>query len=166
MINESSKIFLVHLVWNSQLINNNFYSIILKAQQASEEGIKGKQLLLLHTYLGIAWTLGCIIFGCVVVNNSTECRISKQYLCQAALFMSGLSILAFTAVQGYNGYVVFVWIFGICSGGYHYSLKMYIYEKVRARNFARAWGFAQFSMSLPNMFGVPISGMYKIKRVL
>ena len=94
-----------------------------------------------------------------MVNNSTECRISKQYLCQAALFMSGLSILAFTAVQGYNGYVVFVWIFGIFSGGYHYSLKMYIYEKVRARNFARAWGFAQFSMSLPNMFGVPISGM-------
>ena len=74
--------------------------------------------------------------------------------------MSGLSILAFTAVQGYNGYVVFVWIFGIFSGGYHYSLKMYIYEKVRARNFARAWGFAQFSMSLPNMFGVPISGKY------
>ena len=74
--------------------------------------------------------------------------------------MSGLSILAFTAVQGYNGYVVFVWIFGIFSGGYHYSLKMYIYEKVRARNFARAWGFAQFSMSLPNMFGVPISGKH------
>ena len=134
-----------------------------QAQQASEEGIKGKQLLLLHTYLGIAWTLGCIIFGCVVVNNSTECRISKQYLCQAALFMSGLSILAFTAVKGYNGYVVFVWIFGICSGGYHYALKMYIYEKVRARNFARAWGFAQFSMSLPNMFGVPISGKYIIQ---
>ena len=139
------------------------FQFILKAQQASEEGIKGKQLLLLHTYLGIAWTLGCIIFGCVVVNNSTECRISKQYLCQAALFMSGLSILAFTAVQGYNGYVVFVWIFGIFSGGYHYSLKMYIYEKVRARNFARAWGFAQFSMSVPNIIGVPISGQYTTK---
>ena len=136
---------------------------ILQAQQATEEGIKGKQLLLLHTYLGVAWTLGCIIFGCVVVNNSTECRISKQYLCQAALFMSGVAILAFTSVQGYNGYVVFVWIFGIFSGGYHYSLKMYIYEKVRARNFARAWGFAQFSMSVPNIIGVPISGQYTTK---
>merc|ERR1719189_1759621 len=58
----------------------------------------------------------------------------------------------------FRGYVVFVWCFGVFSGGFMYSLKMYIYEKVRARNFARAWGFAQFSMSLPNMFGVPISG--------
>ena len=102
--------------------------------------------------------LGCFIFGTVVVNNSTDCRISKQYLCQAALFMTGVSILAFTSVEGYNGYVVFVWIFGVFSGGYHYSLKMYIYEKVRARNFARAWGFAQFAMAVPNFVGVPITG--------
>lgn len=34
---------------------------------------------------------------------------------------------------------------GIFLGGYHYSLKMFTFEKVRARNFARAWGFVQFS---------------------
>ena len=130
-----------------------------QAQQAIHEGIWGKSLLLLQAYLGIAWVLGCILFGCIVVNNSTECRISKQYLCQAALFMAGVSILAFTAVEGYNGYVVFVWIYGIFNGGYHYALKMYIYEKVRARNFARAWGFAQFSMSIPNAIGIPALGM-------
>ena len=129
-----------------------------QAQQAIHEGIRGKSLLLLQAYLGIAWVVGCILFGCIVVNNSTECRISKQYLCQAALFMAGVSILAFTAVEGYNGYVVFVWIYGIFNGGYHYTLKMYIYEKVRARNFARAWGFAQFSMAIPNAIGIPALG--------
>ena len=98
------------------------------------------------------------MFGAVVVNNSTECRISKQYLCQASLFMAGIAILAFTAVEGYNGYVLFVWIYGVFSGGYSYTLKMYIYEKVRARNFARAWGFAQFSMALPNLIGIPVTG--------
>ena len=66
--------------------------------------------------------------------------------------------MAFTAVEGYNGYVVFVWIYGIFNGGYHYTLKMYIYEKVRARNFARAWGFAQFSMAIPNAIGIPALG--------
>ena len=39
---------------------------------------------------------------------------------------------------------------------------MYIYEKVRARNFARAWGFAQFSMSIPNAIGIPALGKYLI----
>ena len=57
-----------------------------------------------------------------------------------------------------SGYVIFVWIYGIFYGGYSYCLKMYIYEKVRARNFARAWGFAQFSMGICNFFGVPLAG--------
>ena len=66
--------------------------------------------------------------------------------------------MALSAVHGYNGYVIFVWIYGIFYGGYSYCLKMYIYEKVRARNFARAWGFAQFSMAIPNAIGVPVVG--------
>ena len=41
---------------------------------------------------------------------------------------------------------------------------MYIYEKVRARNFARAWGFAQFSMSIPNAIGIPALGEYLHKK--
>ena len=64
--------------------------------------------------------------------------------------------MAFMAVEGYKGYVVFVWSYGIFLGGYQYSLKMYIYEKVRARNFARAWGFAQASSSLGILVSVPI----------
>jgi len=48
-------------------------------------------------------------------------------------------------------------MYGIFIGGYAFSLKMYIYEKVRARNFARAWGFAQCSMAIPLLVGVPIS---------
>ena len=66
------------------------------------------------------------------------------------------SVLFF--IEGYNGYVVFVWIYGIFNGGYHYTLKMYIYEKVRARNFARAWGFTQFSMAIPNAIGITALG--------
>jgi hypothetical protein len=32
---------------------------------------------------------------------------------------------------------------GGSAGGHHYALKMYVYEKVRARNFGRAWGYIQ-----------------------
>ena len=47
-------------------------------------------------------------------------------------------------------------------GGYSYSLKMYVYQKVRARNFAKAWGYVQCSQALPNMFGIPLAGYINI----
>ena len=53
---------------------------------------------------------------------------------------------------------MFAWFYGTFLGGYNYCLKMYIYEKVRARNFARAWSFAQFAMAVPNLIGIPCSG--------
>lgn len=34
---------------------------------------------------------------------------------------------------------------------------MYIFERVRARNFAQAWSFVQFSQSIPIVLGVAIA---------
>ena len=58
--------------------------------------------------------------------------------------------------------MTFVWVYGIFMGGYSYSLKMYVYQKVRARNFAKAWGYVQCSQALPNMFGIPLAGYINI----
>ncbi|XP_036139120.1 uncharacterized protein LOC105838603 isoform X2 [Monomorium pharaonis] len=136
--------------------------IFYLAHQAEEEGL-GDTVILLQTYLGLAWTLGCVAFGLLVVHRSVECRIARQYLTQAAVFVCGLCILALTAVQGnYHGYVMFAWIYGIFCGGYHYSLKMYTYERVRARNFAKTWGFVQCSQAIPIAIGVPISGYINV----
>ncbi|CRL04860.1 CLUMA_CG017913, isoform A [Clunio marinus] len=128
------------------------------AHQITEDQLSDK-VLMLQIYLGCAWILGCVIFGLLVVKNNVECRIARQYLCQTAMFMCGLAMLVLTAVDGnYQAYLLFVWIYGIFVGGYHYSLKMFTFEKVRARNFARAWGFVQFSQALPIAFGVPLAG--------
>ncbi|XP_077258732.1 uncharacterized protein LOC143895487 isoform X2 [Temnothorax americanus] len=136
--------------------------IFYLAHQVEEEGL-GDTVVLLQAYLGLAWTLGCVAFGLLVVHRSVECRIARQYLTQAAVFVCGLCILALTAVQGnYHGYVMFAWIYGIFCGGYHYSLKMYTYERVRARNFARTWGFVQCSQAIPIAIGVPISGYINV----
>ncbi|XP_072744467.1 uncharacterized protein [Anoplolepis gracilipes] len=136
--------------------------IFYLAHQVEEEGL-GDAVVLLQAYLGLAWTVGCVAFGLLVVHRSVECRIARQYLTQAAVFVCGLCILALTAVQGnYHGYVMFAWIYGIFCGGYHYSLKMYTYERVRARNFARTWGFVQCSQAIPIAIGVPISGYINV----
>ena len=61
-------------------------------------------------------------------------------------------------VRGHSGYLIFVFVYGIFLGGHQYSLKMYLFEKVRARNFANAWGFVQFSQGVSILLGVPITG--------
>lgn len=130
----------------------------LQAYQAEQEGLSDS-VLPLQVYMGLAWTVGCLAFGSIVVHNAAECRIGRQYLCQASIFMCALSILALTTIQGsHQGYLLFVWIYGIFCGGYNYSLKMYTYERVRARNFARTWGFVQCSQSIPIFIGVPLAG--------
>ena len=113
--------------------------------------------------MGIAWAVGCLAFGFIVVRNSAECRIGRQYLCQASLFMCGVSMMALPTVQGsYQGYMLFAWIYGLFCGGYNYSLKMYTYERVRARNFARTWAFVQCSQSIPIIIGVPLTGTFSL----
>ena len=57
-------------------------------------------MLLLQTYLGLGWVAGCAAFGFLTVHRSTECRVGLQYLCQAAMFLCGVTCLAFTAVHG------------------------------------------------------------------
>uniref|UniRef100_A0A0K2TXY6 Monocarboxylate transporter 10like [Acyrthosiphon pisum] n=1 Tax=Lepeophtheirus salmonis TaxID=72036 RepID=A0A0K2TXY6_LEPSM len=149
------QIILLSISISSFGLNVPIYFLI---QQAFLEGIRGHLLDLLQIYLGLAWTIGCVVCGIFIVMSTKECRVPRQYLCQGSLFLTGLSMFSLLAIEGYLGYVFFVWTYGVCIGAYNYTLKMYIYEKVRARNFARAWGFTQFAMALPNIIGVPISG--------
>ena len=123
------------------------------------EGIHGTSLLIIQSSFGGGWVLGCCIFG-ILVRSSKKRKMSKQYLCQTAIILAGVSSIAFTIVSDYMGYLIYVWTYGIFSGGYSYCLKMFIYEKVRARNFARAWGFAQFFMGLTTLPGITISGTH------
>ncbi|XP_063534451.1 monocarboxylate transporter 10-like isoform X2 [Cydia strobilella] len=136
--------------------------IFYLAYHAEEEGL-GETAELLQAYLGLAWAVGCAAFGLLVRQNSAECRIARQYLTQAAVFGCALATMALTAVEGsYRGYVMFAWVYGIFCGGYHYSLKMYTYERVRSRNFARTWGFVQCSQAVPIAIGVPLSGYINV----
>ncbi|XP_013775018.1 monocarboxylate transporter 10-like [Limulus polyphemus] len=132
--------------------------IILLTYQGKTEGLDYQLLLLLQVYLGLAFILGSGAFGLIVVKKSMQCMIAPQYLCQASSFMISVSLVAFTALQHYYGYVLFVWVYGIFYGGYCYSLKMYIFDKVRARNFAKAWGFLQCCQAIPHFVGIPLTG--------
>ena len=53
---------------------------------------------------------------------------------------AGISMLALSNVEGYHGYVLFAWMYGLCLGGFLYSMKMLTMERVRGRHFTRVWG--------------------------
>ncbi|XP_054922460.1 monocarboxylate transporter 10-like isoform X2 [Dermacentor andersoni] len=133
--------------------------LVLLMHLGEQEGLERSSLLLLQAFLGIASAIGSAAFGLIVIKNSVQCLIARQYLCQAAAFMISASLLAFTALHQYHGYLLFVWIYGVFLGGYQYSLKMYTLEKVRARNFAKTWSFVQWCQSVPVLVGVPLAGL-------
>ncbi|XP_035217908.1 uncharacterized protein LOC118191216 [Stegodyphus dumicola] len=115
-----------------------------------------KSIYQLQVFLGIAISLGASVFGIIVIKNSVQCLIAKQYLCQAAALFLSAWLLAYPALTGFHGYVLFVWIYGIFYGGYIYSLKLCVFEKVRARNYARAWSLILCSQAIPSFFGLPV----------
>ncbi|XP_076275366.1 monocarboxylate transporter 2-like [Rhynchophorus ferrugineus] len=126
--------------------------------QGYKEGLEDSALVLLQTFMGFASALGCVGFGLITVKPSSQCLISRQYLCQTALIGIGISLLALSAVQGYHGYVLFVWLYGICLGGFTYSLKMFALERIRNKHFTKAWSFIQGAKSIPVLLGIPITG--------
>lgn len=108
---------LIKFLQNNNYQNNfsafGIYTPMFCITQLVQKDKLDAKILLLQTYLGLGWLLGCAIFGFLSVHNGAECRISKQYLCQASLLMCGLCILALTGVnQNFEGYVMFVWIYG------------------------------------------------------
>ncbi|CAG0879409.1 unnamed protein product [Darwinula stevensoni] len=84
--------------------------------------------------------------------------IHTPFLFLASLLVCGLSQLSLVSIEGYHGHVLFVWIYGVFCGGYHYSLKMYTFERVRARNFPRAWAILHSSHAIPIAIAIPVSG--------
>jgi predicted MFS family arabinose efflux permease len=85
--------------------------------------------------------------------------LKKCFKCVLLIYIfKGISIVALTAVEGFGGLVIFSWVYGFALGGYNYALKVYTFERVRARHFPRAWSFVQWSQAIPLMVGVPLTG--------
>ena len=76
-------------------------------------GISAPDIVSLHSFLGLGWTLGCLAFGALVVRQSSECTIARRLLCQAALTLCGLAVLSLVSVTDFSTYTIFCWIYGL-----------------------------------------------------
>ena len=62
-------------------------------------------------------------------------------------------MLALASVEGYHGYLMFVWMYGIFFGGMEVTLKTYCYERLKIKQYARGWGYIQGVRALPLLIG-------------
>lgn len=70
-------------------------------------------MVAIQGYLGLGCALGSVLFSALVLHKTSECRVARQYLCQSAVLMCGLAVLAFTVVNdNHHAYVMFAWIYG------------------------------------------------------
>ena len=69
--------------------------------------VSTKKILILFTYFGLAWILGVVIFGIMIIRKSRNCFISRQYLCQSTLFLCGISLCGVTKISDFQGYILF-----------------------------------------------------------
>merc|ERR1719189_2232748 len=122
-----------------------------------DEGLEDNAVLL-QTFLGIATSVGSLSYGLIVLSKNNQCMISRQYLLQSSVLGIGISMLALASVEGYHGYLLFSWMYGVFLGGFEFSLKIYTLERVRVRQFPRGWGFVQGAKAIPALLGIPIAG--------
>lgn len=89
-----------------------YIPIVHLAQNFQADGLNEK-IVILQTYLGVAWIFGAILFGLLVIRRNAECQIGRQYLCQASVFMCGVCMLGLTEIRAnYQGYVIIAWAYG------------------------------------------------------
>ena len=56
----------------------------------------------------------------------------------------------------YVGFIVLAAAYGLGLGGYHYSIKIYLYDRVKSRDFSQVWSLLQACMALSVGLGVPL----------
>ena len=136
-------------------LKSRSFQIILLSSSLVSVGMFTPFLLLItdpevEREMGLGWVVGVVVCGLAMLSSLLP-RHSRQYLCQTAGLTSGLALLSLTSTPHW------VWLAGISTGAYNFALKMFVFQKVRARNFARAWSLLQMSQSVSVLAGVSLS---------
>ncbi|KAL3883690.1 hypothetical protein ACJMK2_029928 [Sinanodonta woodiana] len=130
---------------------------IMLMKTAKHHGLSPEHLFLLNVFLGLGFLIGCLVFGFIIIRDSSECAISRRHLCQSCVFMCGTFTLLLIMAKDFNSNALYAWGYGIACGGYYYTMKMYIYELVKEKIMERGFGFINAAQFLSYLLGPPLA---------
>jgi len=116
-------------------------------------------LLLLHLWLGLAATSGCLLAGYITTSDSYNFYISRRLLVQVSLYGAACSMFCLYLVRGFHGLVMVAAMYGLFLGIHLYSTKVFTYSIVRSKEFSRLWSVVQGVQAVPSLAGVALTGL-------
>jgi len=138
----------------------------LQLETARKHSLDTESLVLLNVFMGLGYALGCYMFGYIVIRNSNECSISRRHLAQSCALASGASTLLLVMADDFHAFALYAWLYGISTGGYYYTVKMYTYGLLKERIMERGWGFVNAAQILSFLLGSPLASKHALYRVL
>lgn len=138
-----------------------FFFYYFQPLECEKENIDEQSKLVTLSFLGISFTLGVSSCGLLVLRSSQKCLVAKQYLCLTSGCMCGITTMLFAMAHGIKSYILFVVVFGLSSGAFMYSLKLYVIELVTRRlaEVGLAYVYACLGMGL--IVGTPAFSKFK-----
>ena len=138
----------------------------LQLETARKHSLDTESLVLLNVFMGLGYALGCYMFGYIVIRNSNECSISRRHLAQSCALASGASTLLLVMADDFHAFALYAWLYGISTGGYYYTVKMYTYGLLKERIMERGWGFVNAAQILSFLLGSPLASKHALYGVL
>ena len=132
--------------------------IILVSSSITALGLLTPFLILIQdrdkeTEIGLAWVGGVTLACLITLSSALPLRHSRQHLTALSGLGMGVSLLCHAHTPHWT------WLWGLTAGAYHYSLKLFVFQKVRARNFARAWSLVHAAQSVSVLIGVSVASL-------
>ncbi|XP_012159721.1 uncharacterized protein LOC101455298 [Ceratitis capitata] len=125
----------------------------------AKEGPDIEDLVLLQTFLGVSSTIGVFIAGTILRNTFSigNFLITSQIVSQVFIALIAISILSLSFVVSFRWFCILGWMYGIGFGGFRYAFKILALDRVKVKQFSKAWGLLKGAESIPVLISIPLT---------
>jgi hypothetical protein len=112
----------------------------------------------LQLCLGLSWAGGTLLTGLLFTKQSRDFQLAKVYLWQNVLLFGAIVTLCGQVGEAASSGPHFfqAWLYGAFLGAYGFTLKSYLFERVRSKDFSQALSLLYACQALPAGLSIPL----------